>query len=239
MGRPILQISNLDVRYGQVRAVSGVSVELCSGEVRVILGANGAGKSSIIRSIMGLARPFAGRIEFPPGVQIQRLPAHSINARGIAWVPEGRQVFATLNVAENLLLGGFRERNGDALAHRLNEIYDLFPVLRDRRSQLASSLSGGEQQMLAIGRALMSNPTLLLMDEPSLGLAPKIVRQLFDLVMAIRAKGTAILMAEQNARQALRVADYAYLLEIGRVRIEGPATQLAGDDHVRRAYLGG
>ena len=234
----LLNVSGLEVAYGPVRAVKGVDLEVHEGEIRSILGANGAGKSSIIKAILGLVRPHRGTITFE-GKEIQRLPAHKVNQLGIAWVPEGRQIFSTLTVYENLLMGAFGGRNGQEAQERLEQIMALFPILRERQSQLGGSLSGGEQQMLAIGRALMSNPSLLLMDEPSLGLAPKIVQRLFDLVREIRGRGISILMAEQNARQALRVSDYAYLLEVGEIRGGGSASEMEASEEVQRVYLGG
>jgi len=234
----LLNVSGLEVAYGPVRAVKGVDLEVHEGEIRSILGANGAGKSSIIKAILGLVRPRRGTITCE-GKEIQRLPAHKVNQLGIAWVPEGRQIFSTLTVYENLLMGAFGGRNGQEAQERLEQIMALFPILRERQSQLGGSLSGGEQQMLAIGRALMSNPSLLLMDEPSLGLAPKIVQRLFDLVREIRGRGISILMAEQNARQALRVSDYAYLLEVGEIRGGGSASEMEASEEVQRVYLGG
>jgi len=234
----LLQVNGLEVAYGPVRAVRGVDLEVHQGEIRAILGANGAGKSSIIRAIMGLVKPRGGTVAFG-GRALDKLLPHKVNEWGIAWVPEGRQVFSTLTVEENLLMGAFGRRNGQATDTRQEHIMDMFPTLRERRTQLAGSLSGGEQQMLAIGRALMSNPRLLLMDEPSLGLAPKVVRSLFDLVEEIRAGGISILMAEQNARQALRVADYAYLLEVGEIRGGGSAREMEASETIRRVYLGG
>jgi len=234
----LLQVSGLEVAYGPVRAVRGVDLEVNQGEIRAVLGANGAGKSSIIRAIMGLVKPRGGTVAFG-GQTLHKLPPHKVNQSGIAWVPEGRQVFSTLTVRENLLMGAFGRRHGEAMHARQEEIMDMFPLLRERQGQLAGSLSGGEQQMLAIGRALMSEPRLLLMDEPSLGLAPKVVQSLFDLALEIRARGISILMAEQNARQALRVADYAYLLEVGEIRGGGSAREMEASETIRRVYLGG
>jgi branched-chain amino acid transport system ATP-binding protein len=235
----ILRITDLEVAYGPVLAVKGVGLLLREGHITAILGANGAGKSSIIKAIMGLVRPRRGKIEFPPGREIQHLPAHKVNEAGVALVPEGRQVFSTLTVMENLLMGAFASRNGRRTEERLGRVLELFPTLKARQDQDAGSLSGGEQQMLAIGRALMSGPRLLLMDEPSLGLAPKVVQVVFDLVLRLRDEGISVLMADQNAHQALRVADYVYLMEVGELRASGPPSDMAANEEVRKAYLGG
>jgi len=234
----LLQVKSLEVTYGPVRAVKGVDLEVPKGEIRAILGANGAGKSSIIRAIMGLVKSRRGTLTLGDR-ELQRLPPHAVNQLGIAWVPEGRQIFSTLTVQENLLMGAFGQRHPQEVRARQEQIMELFPILKARQEQLGGSLSGGEQQMLAIGRALMSNPVLLLMDEPSLGLAPRVVQYLFDLIQEIRARGISILIAEQNARQALRVADYAYLLEVGEIRDSGPARDMEASERVRQVYLGG
>jgi branched-chain amino acid transport system ATP-binding protein len=234
----LLQVKSLEVTYGPVRAVKGVDLEVPKGEIRAILGANGAGKSSIIRAIMGLVKSRRGTLTLGDR-ELQRLPPHAVNQLGIAWVPEGRQIFSTLTVQENLLMGAFGQRHPQEVRARQEQIMELFPILKARQEQLGGSLSGGEQQMLAIGRALMSNPVLLLMDEPSLGLAPRVVQYLFDLTQEIRARGISILIAEQNARQALRVADYAYLLEVGEIRDSGPARDMEASERVRQVYLGG
>ncbi len=235
----ILKVTDLEVGYGPVRAVKGVNLVVREGEVRVILGANGAGKSSILKAIVGLVKPRAGRIESPEGREIQALPAHRINRLGLGLVPEGRQVFATLSVHENLLMGAFAQDDRERVRERLEQIYRRFPVLAQRREQAAGSLSGGEQQMLAIGRALMSEPRLLLMDEPSLGLAPRIVDTVFELVREINAAGISILLVEQNARKALTVAHWAYLLEVGQMVRDGDAREIQASEDVRRVYLGG
>jgi branched-chain amino acid transport system ATP-binding protein len=235
----LLHVSDLEVAYGPVRAVKGVGLELREGQITTILGANGAGKSSVIKAVMGLVRPRRGTIEFPAGRPIHHLPAHKVNAAGIALVPEGRQVFATLTVMDNLLLGAFASRDDRRTKTLLDKVLALFPRLASRRNQDAGLLSGGEQQMLAIGRALMSEPRLLLMDEPSLGLAPKVVQVVFDLVLRLRDEGISVLMADQNAHQALRVADYVYLMEVGELRASGPPSAMAANAEVRQAYLGG
>ena len=235
---PLLVVRDLEVSYGPVPAVTGVGLEIAEGEIRAILGANGAGKSSTIKSILGLVKARRGTIELE-GQPIHGLPAHRIHRLGIAWVPEGRQLFSTLTVTENLEMGAFARADASRFAAKLDEVFGLFPRLKERRTQVAGSLSGGEQQMLAIARALMAEPRLLLMDEPSLGLAPKVVQRLFEQIQEINARGLSILMVEQNARQALRIARYAYLLEVGRLVAEGPARELEASEDVRRVYLGG
>ncbi len=234
----LLKVTGLEVAYGPVPAVKGVDLEILEGEIRTILGANGAGKSSTIKAILGLVKARAGTIEFQ-GRQIQWLAPHRIHELGIAWVPEGRQVFSTLTVHENLEMGAFARGNGQRFAAKLDEVFALFPRLRERRTQLAGSLSGGEQQMLAIARALMAEPKLLLMDEPSLGLAPKVLRGLFEQIQEVNARGLSILMVEQNARQALKIAHYAYLLEVGRLVAQGPSREIEASEDVKRVYLGG
>jgi branched-chain amino acid transport system ATP-binding protein len=234
----ILRVTGLEVAYGPVPAVKGIDLEIPEGEIRAILGANGAGKSSTIKAILGLVRARAGTIEFL-GREIQGLPPHRIHEMGIAWVPEGRQLFSTLTVHENLEMGAFARVNGQQFRARLDEVFALFPRLRERQTQLAGSLSGGEQQMLAIARALMAEPRLLLMDEPSLGLAPKVLQRLFDQIQEINTRGLSILMVEQNARQALKIAHYAYLLEVGRLVGRGPSRELEASEDVKRVYLGG
>jgi branched-chain amino acid transport system ATP-binding protein len=233
-----LVVRELVVDYGEIRAVSGASLTVRPGEVRTILGPNGAGKSSIIRAIAGATRPTSGAIEFPEGESISGLKPNEVRARGIAWVPEGREIFNTLTVAENLSIGAWQVRDRAERARRAQDVYGLFPRLWDRRRNSGAALSGGEQQMLAIGRALMSRPSLLLMDEPSLGLAPMAVDQVFKLITLLRGQGLGLLLVEQNAKMALRVADWAYLLESGQVRLDGAADQVRESDHVRRVYLG-
>jgi branched-chain amino acid transport system ATP-binding protein len=234
----LLRVADLEVSYGPVPAVAGVALEVPAGEIRAILGANGAGKSSTIKAILGLVKARAGAMEFE-GRALRGLPTHRIHQLGIAWVPEGRQLFSTLSVYENLEMGAFARSNGRRFADKLDEVFALFPRLRERRTQVAGSLSGGEQQMLAIARALMAEPRLLLMDEPSLGLAPIVVQHLFGQIQEINARGLSILMVEQNARQALKIAHYAYLLEVGRLVAEGPSRELEASETVQRVYLGG
>jgi len=234
---PLLRVKDLEVRYGAVPAVKRVALEVPAGEIRAILGANGAGKSSTIKAILGLVKA-RGTIELE-GRAIHGMPTHRIHRLGVAWVPEGRQLFSTLTVHENLEMGAFVRGDGPGFASRVDEMFTLFPRLRERRSQLAGSLSGGEQQMLAIARALISEPRLLIMDEPSLGLAPKLVQSLFEQIQQINARGLSILMVEQNARQALKIVHYAYLLEAGRLAAEGPSATLMASEDVQRVYLGG
>ena len=232
-----LKVDRLVVRMGGQQILSEVSLQVPECGVVTVLGANGVGKTTLMRSISGIYHASSGSVVFA-GQAITNLPAHRIVALGLAQAPEGRQVFSNMSVRENLVLGGGALARGE-FAQTFEEVLQRFPQLRDRLAQQAGSLSGGEQQMLCIGRALMSRPRLLLLDEPSLGLAPKIVKQIFDLVASIRTSGTAILLVEQNVRGALKVADYGYVMEGGRVVLEGPAAQLRDDPRVRDAYLGG
>lgn len=237
--RELLSVTDLSVSYGSVPAVDGVSLAIEPGELRVILGANGAGKTTIIKTLFGLLRPRAGRIVYGGDTDMLRLKPYQIHRLGIAWVPEGRQLWNTLTVMDNLRLGGFGVADKAAVERRIDEMFERFPRLRERQGQVAGSLSGGEQQMVAIARALISAPRLLLMDEPSLGLAPLLVRDVFALVREINSMGIAILMVEQNARQALKVAHWAYLLENGRIVESGPADEIGGKENVKAVFLGG
>lgn len=234
---PALQVERLMVRMGAQQILNEVSVQVPERSVVTVLGANGVGKTTLMRTISGIYHAAGGSVTFA-GQAITNQPAHRIVAQGLAQAPEGRQVFSNMTVRENLVLGGGALPRA-AFDSTFEEVLQRFPLLRDRMAQQAGSLSGGEQQMLCIGRALMSRPRLLLLDEPSLGLAPRIVKQIFDLVASIRASGTAILLVEQNVRAALKVADYGYVMEGGRVVLEGPAAQLRDDPRVRDAYLGG
>jgi branched-chain amino acid transport system ATP-binding protein len=235
----LLRVTDLAVSYGSVPAVDGVSLAIEPGELRVILGANGAGKTTIIKTLFGLLRPRAGQIRFEGQIDLLRLKPHQIHRLGIAWVPEGRQLWNTLTVTDNLRLGGFAEADKALVDQRIGAMFERFPRLRERQDQIAGSLSGGEQQMVAIARALISAPRLLLMDEPSLGLAPLVVRDVFNLVREINKMGIAILMVEQNARQALKVANWAYLLETGHIVESGPADEIGGKQSVQAVFLGG
>jgi branched-chain amino acid transport system ATP-binding protein len=235
----LLEVSDLRVFYSNIEAIRGLSLRIEPGEMVAVLGSNGAGKTTTLRAISGLERPRSGSVVFD-GTDITRMPAHRIVARGLCQVPEGRRIFGTLTVGENLSLGGYLLRSRQAeLKKRRDQVLQTFPRLRERAHQLAGTLSGGEQQMLAIGRAMMNEPKLLTLDEPSLGLSPMLARTILKIVRALADQGVAVLMVEQNARQALRVADRAYVLETGKIVLEGPARDLAADERVQRAYLGG
>jgi len=232
---PMLSVEHVEVRYGAVPAIRDLSLNVNEGEIVTILGANGAGKTTTLRMISGLHRPFAGKVRLD-GVDITSTPAHELVEMGLSHVPEGRRIFATMSVLENLEMGAFRRKGN--YSDEFEHIFTLFPVLGERRKQLGGTLSGGEQQMLAIGRALMAKPRLLLLDEPSLGLAPKIITSIFQIIVQIRSEGVTVLLVEQNANQALRIADRGYVLENGHVLYEDNAAALLGDDRIRRAYLG-
>ena len=232
---PALRVLDLSAGYGGLPALNGVSLEVRRGEIVALVGANGAGKSTLLRAVAGLLQPAAGRIEHE-GRRIDGRPAHEIVRSGIAYVPEGRHLFGRLTVLDNLLLGAFTHHDGREQG--LDEVTALFPVLKDRSNQLAGTLSGGEQQMLAIARGLMSRPSILLLDEPSLGIAPKLVARIYEALQAINAKGLTLLLVEQNVRAALTCASRAYVLQTGRMVREGPSADLLGSDLVRRAFLG-
>ena len=234
----LLELENVRVKYGNVEALHGVSLGVRQGEIVAILGANGAGKSTTLRALSGLLRPSSGAIRFE-GEALHLLPAHRIVARGIAQVPEGRRIFGTLTVLENLNLGAFAADDAALTERTRGWIHELFPVLRDRGRQLAGTLSGGEQQMLAIGRALMANPRVLLLDEPSLGLAPILVKTIFQTIRQINESGVTIVLVEQNARAALKLAHRGYVMEVGNVALEDSAEALLSDPKVQHAYLGG
>jgi branched-chain amino acid transport system ATP-binding protein len=232
----ILQLTGVSAAYGAVKALHEVSLEVNAGEVVTLIGANGAGKSTCLKVITGLLPASAGQVVWQ-GKDLATVPAHRRVGEGIAMSPEGRQVFPRMTVRENLEMGAYIRRDSEMEAD-MEKVFGLFPILKGRLHQLAGTLSGGEQQMLAIGRALMSKPRLLLLDEPSLGLAPLIVRQIFSIIQDIRALGLAVLLVEQNARQALKVADRAYVFEVGRVVLSGPACELSNNPQVQKAYLG-
>ena len=234
----MLDIEDLHVSYGNIQALHGVSLRVEAGELVTIVGSNGAGKSTVLLTISGILRPAQGRLSFE-GRDLSQATPHEIVRRGISHCPEGRLIFGRLTVAENLILGAYHRRDRAQIQHDLERVHELFPVLVERRGQAAGTLSGGEQQMLAIGRALMSQPRMLLLDEPSLGLAPMLVDRIFQIIRELHRQGVTILLVEQNAYQALRVADRAYVLETGEIRLAGPAAELADNPRVRAAYLGG
>jgi branched-chain amino acid transport system ATP-binding protein len=234
----LLEIEALHTYYGHVHALKGIDLEVNEGEIVCLIGANGAGKSTTLRTISGLVRPREGRILLS-GDPIEAVPAHQIVERGISQAPEGRQVFATLTVTENLNMGAYSlGSDKETIEENRQRVFSLFPRLEERRTQLGGTLSGGEQQMLTIGRALMAQPKLLMLDEPSLGLAPILVKAIFSTIAEIKERGVTILLVEQNARAALKVADRGYVLETGRVVLSGSAQQLLQDERVRKAYLG-
>ena len=237
MGRPLLTVHELEAYYGRVCALHSVSLEVAEGSVATLLGANGAGKTTTLRVISGLLRPTRGSVEFD-GKRIDGFGPDRLVRAGIVQVPEGRQIFADLTVRENLLLGGYARRDGSSARRESQRVFDYFPRLGERLQQRAGTLSGGEQQMLAIGRALMARPRLLLLDEPSLGLAPLLVKEIFRVIGDIRAAGTTVLLVEQNAHMALSVADHAYVLETGRVILADRSAALRQREEVQRAYLG-
>jgi branched-chain amino acid transport system ATP-binding protein len=233
----LLAINNLSVAYGGIKAVKGISLTVEDGELVTLIGANGAGKTTTLNTLGGLLTPAGGSMQYA-GHDLVKLPAHDRVRQGLALVPEGRGVFARLTVAENLLMGAYHRHDRAGIAADLQKSYGLFSRLKEREHQLAGTLSGGEQQMLAIGRALMSRPRLLLLDEPSMGLAPLMVEKIFEIIRTINAEGVAILLIEQNARLALAAANRAYVMESGAITLSGPAAELAADERVKAAYLG-
>ena len=233
----MLQVDHINVYYGAIHAVKDISFYVDEGEIVTLIGANGAGKSTTLQTISGLLRSRTGSIEFL-GKAIQNVPASKLVAHGLAQVPEGRRVFQQMTVEENLEMGAFTQTNS-TIAPNLERVYEQFPRLKERRRQVAGTLSGGEQQMLAMGRALMSNPKLLMLDEPSMGLAPILVEQIFEIIQRLHKAGTTILLVEQNAQMALSVADRGYVLETGRITLTGPGKELLADEAVKKAYLGG
>jgi branched-chain amino acid transport system ATP-binding protein len=233
----MLKVENLNVHYGVIHALHDLSLHVEAGEIVTLIGSNGAGKSTTLLALSGLLAPSGGAMRFEER-DLNALPAHERVQSGLVQVPEGRRVFSTMSVAENLELGAFARRDKTEIARDFAEIYELFPRLAERKAQAAGTMSGGEQQMLAVGRALMSRPRLLLLDEPSLGLAPLLVKEIFNVVKRIRERGVTVLLVEQNAHQSLEIADRAYVLETGRIVMEGAAKQIAGDPRVKAAYLG-
>ena len=238
MAETMLKIDNIHVYYGAIHALKGVSLEVKAGEIVTLIGANGAGKSTTLRTVSGLLAPKSGAITFL-GENIAGTPAHEIVKHGISQVPEGRRIFAEMSVQENLELGAFTRKDKDGVAKDFDLGYRRFPRLEERRKQQAGTLSGGEQQMLAMGRALMSRPKLLLLDEPSMGLAPLLIKEIFSIIEDINREGTTVLLVEQNANMALSIAHRAYVMETGRITLQGAAKDLAASEDVRKAYLGG
>ena len=233
----MLEVKDIEVFYGVIQAIKGISFEVNEGEVIALLGANGAGKTTTLQTITGLVSPKKGQILFE-GQDITRVPAHKIVSMGMAHVPEGRRVFAQLSVLDNLKLGAFTRKDKEEIEETLIRVYKRFPRLEERKNQIAGTLSGGEQQMLAMGRALMSHPKIILMDEPSMGLSPIFVNEIFDIIQEVSQSGTTVLLVEQNAKKALSIADRGYVLETGRIVLEGDAKDLLNNDQVKKAYLG-
>lgn len=233
----MLEVKDLEVYYGMIQAIKGISFEVNQGEVIALIGANGAGKTTTLHTITGLLSPKKGSVLFE-GQDITKVPAHKIVSMGMAHVPEGRRVFSQLSVYENLKLGAYTRKDKSNIDKELQSIYERFPRLAERKNQLAGTLSGGEQQMLAMGRALMSKPSIVLMDEPSMGLSPILVNEIFDIIESISKSGTTVLLVEQNAKKALSIADRAYVLETGKVVLEGDAKDLLENDSIKKAYLG-
>ena len=233
----MLQVTDLKVNYGVIQAIKGVSFEVNEGEVIALIGANGAGKTTILHTVTGLIAPKSGKIEFE-GKDITKMPAHKIVTLGMAHVPEGRRVFADLSVYENLLMEAFTRKDKDEISQTLEMVYKRFPRLKERKNQVAGTLSGGEQQILAMGRALMSHPKIILMDEPSMGLSPLFVNEIFDIIKEVSASGTTVLLVEQNAKKALSIADRAYVLETGKIVLDAAADVLMNDPSIKKAYLG-
>jgi len=234
----MLEVKDINVYYGAIHAIKGISLSVEKGEIVTLIGANGAGKSTTLRTISGLLKPKTGEINFM-GKNIAGVPAHKIVREGISQVPEGRRIFAEMTVQENLELGAFTRSDKAEIENDFKMVFGRFPRLEERRLQLAGTLSGGEQQMLAMGRALMSRPKLLLLDEPSMGLAPLLIREIFSIIADINKTGTTVLLVEQNANMALSIANRAYVLETGRITISGDAKELAASEDIRKAYLGG
>ncbi|MBE5847277.1 MAG: ABC transporter ATP-binding protein [Lachnospiraceae bacterium] len=233
----MLEIKDLEVCYGMIRAIKGISFHVDEGEVIALIGANGAGKTTILHTITGLVPAKSGSVTFE-GTDITKTPGHKIVSMGMAHVPEGRRIFAQLSVLQNLKMGAFTRKDKAEIEETLQSVYKRFPRLEERQNQLAGTLSGGEQQMLAMGRALMSHPKIILMDEPSMGLSPIFVNEIFDIIKEVSKSGTTVLLVEQNARKALTIADRAYVLETGNIALEGKASDLMNNDSIKKAYLG-
>ena len=233
----MLEVKDLEVYYGVIQAIKGISFHVDKGEVIALIGANGAGKTTTLHTVTGLLSPKKGKVIFQ-GKDITKVPAHKIVSMGMAHVPEGRRVFAELSVYENLKMGAYTRTDKAEIEESLKSVYKRFPRLEERKNQMAGTLSGGEQQMLAMGRALMSKPSIILMDEPSMGLSPILVHEIFDIIRSVGESGTTVLLVEQNAKKALSIADRAYVLETGNITLEGNAKDLLEDDSIKKAYLG-
>ena len=233
----LLEVSDLKVYYGVIQAIKGISFEVNQGEVVALIGANGAGKTTTLHTVSGLLPAKEGKIIFD-GKDISKVPPHKIVSMGMAHVPEGRRIFQELSVLENLKLGAYTRKSKAEIAESIEMVYDKFPRLKERKNQVAGTLSGGEQQMLAVGRALMSKPRIILMDEPSMGLSPLLVSEIFEIIKEIRNSGTTVLLVEQNAKKALSIADRAYVLETGNITLSGDASKLINDESIKKAYLG-
>ena len=233
---PLLKVDNIEVYYGMIKALKGVSFEVNKGEIVALIGANGAGKTTILHTVTGLLKPKIGTIVYKEN-DITKVPAHKIVSMGMAHVPEGRRIFQQLSVIDNIKLGAYTRKDKEEIEATLNYVYERFPRLKERKNQIAGTLSGGEQQMLAMGRALMSKPDFILMDEPSMGLSPLLVSEIFDIIKAINDNGTTVLLVEQNAKKALSIANRAYVLETGSIVLSGDAKDLMNDESVKKAYL--
>lgn len=234
----MLKINDLIVKYGMIEAIKGISFEVDDGQIVTLIGANGAGKTTTMHTISGLLKPYSGSI-YLDDIDISKTPAHEIVSMGIAQCPERRRVFSNQSVEDNLLLGAYSRKDKQEILKDLDNVYELFPRLLERKKQLAGTLSGGEQQMLAMGRALMAKPKIMLLDEPSMGLSPLLVKEIFKIIKDINSQGVTVLLVEQNAKMALSIADYAYVLEIGKIVISGTGEQLLNSDDIKKAYLGG
>lgn len=233
---PLLKVDNIEVYYGMIKALKGLSFEVNKGEIVALIGANGAGKTTILHTVSGLLKPKTGKIVYNDN-DITKTPAHKIVSMGMAHVPEGRRIFQQLSVIDNIKLGAFTRKDKNEIEETLKYVYERFPRLKERKNQIAGTLSGGEQQMLAMGRALMSKPDFILMDEPSMGLSPLLVSEIFEIIKAINENGTTVLLVEQNAKKALSIADRAYVLETGSIVLSGDAKDLMNDESVKKAYL--
>ena len=237
MATPLLEVKDLEVNYGVIRALKGISFHVNKGEIVSLIGANGAGKTTTLHTITGLIHPKSGSIYYN-GEDLCSLPAHQIVTKGLGHVPEGRRIFQALSVYDNLLLGSYSRSNKQEIQNNMDLVFELFPRLKERKRQIAGTLSGGEQQMLAMGRALLANPEMIVMDEPSMGLSPLLVSEIFEIIETLRREGKTVLLVEQNAKKAMAVSDRVYVLETGTISAEGPASELINDERIKKAYLG-